>query len=246
MDNLPSIIYKDLNSIINKQEIYAFIHLADEALSKGAITGIINAFFNNIIITSNGIPYIRINGLANLLRTGNSGLHRSLVYQGINGIISASEVIDINGDEYISGYELIKLIEYRINTVGNKKTELYLEFIRELYKRLLDLKEVRKAKELLFNEIREKRPLLKKARIEKYHITHCELTGDRFYNLNEVEFSHIESVALNPFKALDINNGLIILKEVHREITSRSINDANGLYNFCIEKSYNTDWINSI
>lgn len=243
---LPSIIYKNLNNIIEKKEINIFINFADEALHKNHIQAIINAFFNNMVIASNGLPYIKIEGLGTILRTGNSGAHRSLVYQGVPNVIGAPPVIEVNGYDYISGYELIKLIEYRKDFSNNIKTKRYLEFAQEIFNKVLDLKQVRQSKELFLNEIREKRPLLKKARIEEYFIYYCELTDKKFYDSSEVEFSHIESVVLNPFKALDIDNGLIVLKEIHKKITLLKINTAEELYAFCIKNGYKTNWIDDI
>ena len=88
------------------------------------------------------------------------------------------------------------------------------------------------------------RPYLKKARIEKFNIKKCEFTGKIFENDSSVEFAHIESVVTNPFKALDLDNGVIILKEIHKNITKSNIHSFNELYRFCLENDYALEWAN--
>ncbi len=244
-NNLPAIVYKQLSEIIEKQEIDHFLYLANEALNHAHIQAIVNAFHKNTVIASNGVPYIKVQGLASILRTGASGAHRSLVYQGIPNVAGAPPVIEIEAHEYISGPELIKLIESRILTV-KVKTKIYLGFAIDIYHKIIENSRVRDIRDLFREELTEKRPLLKKMRIDQYNISVCELSNTPFNYLNEVEFSHIESVVVNPFRALDIDNGLIVLVDIHKKITKENIHDAGGLYTFCERNSLNTTWIDRI
>lgn len=95
---LPSLVYHELNSLTEKGELDTIVDITIHRLDKGHITAIVNSFFINTKICVNGIPYIKIKGLSNILRTGNSGAERPLVYQGIPGIISAAEIIVIDGE----------------------------------------------------------------------------------------------------------------------------------------------------
>ncbi|MEZ8619154.1 hypothetical protein AB6D33_25245 [Vibrio splendidus] len=72
--------------------------------------------------------------------------------------------------------------------------------------------------------------------------TYCEFTGTYFSDSSDVEFAHIDSVATAPLRANDIHNGVIILKEIHTELTKRFIHDFEGMYDFCKDMGYYTDW----
>jgi len=61
---------------------------------------------------------------------------------------------------------------------------------------------------------------------------------------SDVKFAHIESVVVNPFKALDLDNGVIILKNIHANLTRLNIHTFEQLYLFCKENHYSTDWAN--
>ncbi len=79
-DNLPSVIYHQLNDLIDRPELGHIANVATNILSQGHITAIVNSFFVNTKICVNGIPYIKISGLSTILRTGNSGAERPLIY----------------------------------------------------------------------------------------------------------------------------------------------------------------------
>ncbi|GBC62612.1 hypothetical protein DENIS_3584 [Desulfonema ishimotonii] len=240
-NNLPSVIYHQLSDLIDRPELDHIANAATIALNQGHMTGIVNAFFVNTKICVNGVPYIKISGLSNILRTGNSGAERPLIYQGMPGILSPSEIIEINGKEHISGPTLRAIIDARIAFAGGR-TKLYLQVAMQAYERIINLSQVRDLKEVFLDDIRNNRPLLKSQRIAEYNITQCEFSGATFTGKSEVEFAHIESVVTQPMRALDINNGVIILKNIHRELTNQGIHDFGGMYNFCKNNGYSTRW----
>lgn len=241
MPNLPAVVYHSLNQLTQPQELNLIITTTHQLLSQGHISSIVNAFFVNTKICVNGIPYIKVGGLSTILRTGNSGAERPLIYQGMPGIISASEIIEIDGADHISGPTLRALIDTRLAlTVG--RTKQYLLIAMQSYERILELSQVRDLKELFLDDIRNNRPLLKNQRIAELQISCCEFTGTRINRHSDVEFAHIESVATNPLLALDIRNGVIILKNIHRELTRRNIHDLAGMYEFCQIHGYSTAW----
>ncbi|SDX98499.1 hypothetical protein [Pseudomonas sp. NFACC08-1] len=239
--NLPSVIYHPLSELTQRNEVELIIKGTFAALSSKHITAIVNAFFLSTKICVNGIPYIAIGSLSAILRTGNSKAERPLVYQGIPGVLSAAQIIEINGVEHISGPTLRALIDVRMH-LADGRTKLYLQVAMQSYERILNLSQVRDLKEVFLDDIRNNRPLLKSQRIAELNIAHCEFTGTPFFDRHEVEFAHIESVVTNPMLALDVNNGVIILKEIHRELTRLGIHDFKGMYKHCQTKGYSTAW----
>lgn len=239
--NLPAVIYHSLNELTQRNELDFVIQSTFIALSAKHIAAIVNAFFVSTKICINGIPYIAIGHLSVILRTGNSGAERPLVYQGVRGVVSAAEIVEINGVEHISGPTLRSLIDMRILQTDGR-TRAYLQIAMQSYDRILSLSQVRDLKELFLDDIRNNRPLLKTQRIVELNISCCEFTGASFSSRQEVEFAHIESVVTNPMLALDINNGVIILKAIHRELTRLGIHDYDGMYTYCQSKGYSTAW----
>jgi hypothetical protein len=239
--NLPAVIYHSLNELTHRNELELVIQSTFSALSAKHISAIVNAFFVSTKICINGIPYIAIGRLSVILRTGNSGAERPLVYQGVRGVVSAAEIVEIDGIEHISGPTLRSLIDMRILQTDGR-TRAYLQVAMQSYDKILNLSQVRDLKDLFLDDIRNNRPLLKTQRIGELNISCCEFTGTPFLNRQEVEFAHIESVVTNPMLALDINNGVIILKAIHRELTRLGIHDYDGMYKYCQSKDYSTAW----
>ncbi|HCE2406267.1 TPA: hypothetical protein NG317_004550 [Vibrio parahaemolyticus] len=239
--NLPTIIYHNLSELIERPELNHIATATTSILSSGHITAIVNSFFLNTKICVNGVPYIKIGGLATILRTGSSGAERPLVYQGMQNILSPAQVIEIDGEEHISGPSLKALIDTRLSFTDGR-TAQYLQVAMQAYTRIVNLAVVRDLKDLFLDDIRNNRSLLKTQRIEEYGITHCEFSGQLISSRNNVEFAHIESVVTHPLLALDINNGVIILKTIHQQLTNRGIHNFEGMYQFCQEFNYSTSW----
>ncbi|MDR5892820.1 hypothetical protein QC820_08310 [Halomonas mongoliensis] len=239
--NLPSIIYHPLNELIDRAELDSVANAATNILHQGHMTGIVNAFFVNTKICVSGVPYIKISGLSMILRTGNSGAERPLIYQGMPGILSPSEIIEVDGEEHISGPTLKAIIDARI-AFTDGRTKQYLTVAMQAYERIINLSQVRDLKEVFLDDIRNNRLLLKSQRIAEYNITSCEFSGAPFANRGEVEFAHIESVVTQPMLALDVTNGVIILKHIHRELTNQGVHDFARMYKFCKENGYSTRW----
>jgi hypothetical protein len=111
------------------------------------------------------------------------------------GIISPAEIIEIDGDEHISGPTLRGLIDTRLaQTTG--RTRQYLLIAMQSYENILNLSQIRDLKEVFLDDIRNNRSLLKTQRIAQYNITQCEFTG-RVFTKSQVDFAHIESVVTN-------------------------------------------------
>lgn len=240
-NSLPLVVYHQLNSMVDRSELYHIANAATNALNQGHVTGIVNAFFVNTKICVNGIPYIKISGLSTILRTGNSGAERPLIYQGMQNVVAPASIIEIDGDEHISGPTLRSFIDTRIAFTSGR-TKQYLQVAMQAYEQIINLSLVRDLKETFLEDIRSNRPLLKTQRIAMYNITCCEFSGIQFNHPSETEFAHIESVVTQPLRALDVNNGVVIMKSIHRDLTNRGIHDFEGMYNFCKENNYFTNW----
>lgn len=239
--NLPTVNYYRLDELAERSELELAINGTFLALNARHVTAIVNAFFLSTKICINGIPYIAIRSLAVILRTGNSGAERPLVYQGVSGILSPAEVVEIDGIEHISWPSLRGLIDTRI-LLNDGKTKQYLQVAMQAYERILGLSQVRDFKEMFMDDIRTRRPLLKTQRIVEFKISCCEFCGIAFSAKHEVEFAHIRSVVTEPMRALDVTNGVIILKSIHKELTALQIHDYDGMYEFCQSRGYSTAW----
>lgn len=241
MTNELSIRYYPVYALSEKKELDYVCDKIYELLSNNHLKTIENAFMKNTRVGSNGLIYLKIRGLSSILRTGASGAERYFVYQGVDGVIAPAEIISIDGEEYISGPALTALLDFRISSSMGKK-KMYLKYSRDIYEYIRELNDVISIREIYIEDIENSRKYLKYDRIKKYNISCCEFSGIKFEKKSEVEFAHIESVVTSPHLAQNIDNGLIILKQIHAELTRRQIHDYKGMFNFCIENGYSTDW----
>lgn len=233
----------DLEYLCNKNALDYICDETTELLSRNSLRAIINAFYKSTVVAQNGMLYFRIKDLAQILRTGSSGAERVLIYQGVKGVYSPAEIINIDGKECISGPTLCQILDYRINSSLGKHRQ-YLKFSNEVYQELsMRCNELR---ECYYLEIEQNRNKLKKERIRRYNITQCEFTGKEFRTLDEVEFAHIEGVVVCPDRALSIDNGVIILKEIHAELTRMQALTFEEMYEYCKEMGYSLRWADYI
>lgn len=233
----------DLEDICNRKALDYICETTAERLSRNSLKAIINAFYKSTVVAQNGMLYFRIRDLAQILRTGASGAERVLIYQGVKGVYSPAEIINIGGKECISGPTLCQILDYRINSSLGKHRQ-YLKFSSSVYQELLV--RCNELRESYYLEIEQNRNRLKKERIRRYNITCCEFTGKRFRKLDEVEFAHIEGVVVCPDKALSIDNGVIILKEIHAELTRMQALTFEEMYRYCQKMRYSLEWADYI
>lgn len=241
--NNVALRYYDLQSLTNPLVIDDISAAVLDQLDKGSIDSIAKALYVNTKICVNGVPFIKVQGIADIIRTGNSGLERALIYQGLPGFLPRSEIVSIDGFDHISGHSLCAILDSRIATRSGK-TKQYLKIALNLYYKIINSEAVRDRKELFLEEVEGKRPYLKTERIKAYNITRCEFTGTKITDYSMVQFAHLDSVTYNPNKALDINNGVIILREIHSDMTRKGINTYEETYEYCEVNGYSTDWAN--
>lgn len=239
--NLPAIQYYPLKELSDPFIIVNISQAVRDKLDECNINAIINAFYINTKICSNGIPYIKVKGISEIIRTGNSGLERALIYQGLDGVLPRAEIVSIDGFDHISGHHLCALLDARIATRrGN--TKQYLKIAFDIYLQIVNSGCVLDIKELFLEEIEKCRPALKNQRINERNIVACEFTGVEYKSTSEVQFAHIDSVVYNPNRALDIDNGVIIFKKIHTEMTRLGINSYEETYEFCVNNNYSLAW----
>lgn len=240
MSNL-SIRYYDLSKLSDPFAIDDICSATLDQLDRGNVEAIANALYTNTKICVNGVPFVKVKGIADIIRTGNSGLERALIYQGLPGFLPRSEIVSIDGSDHISGHSLCAILDSRIaNRIG--KTKQYLQIALNLYCRIINSGAVRDLKEMFLEEIENKRAFLKAERIRARNITMCEFTGIPFHDTSLVQFAHVDSVVYNPNRALDINNGVIIFRKIHADMTRRGINTYEETFSYCEENGYSLDW----
>jgi hypothetical protein len=239
--NELAVRYYDLYSLSDPFSIDDVTNATIDQLDKGNVESIASALYTNTKICVNGVPFIKVKGIADIIRTGNSGLERALIYQGLPGFLPRSEIVSIDGFDHISGHSLVAILDSRISNRSGK-TKQYLKIALNLYLKILDSGAVRDLKEMFIEEINNKRSSLKQERISIYNIRECEFTGKPITDYSLVQFAHIDSVVYNPSKALDINNGVIILQEIHAAMTRLGINTFEETYSYCEKMEYNLDW----
>ncbi|EGQ7683783.1 hypothetical protein IZS58_004737 [Vibrio parahaemolyticus] len=240
MNNL-TIRYYDLSELSDPFSIDDVSNATIDQLDKGNVESIANALYANTKVCVNGVPFIKVKGIADIIRTGNSGLERALIYQGLPGFLPRSEIVSIDGFDHISGHSLVAILDSRISNRSGK-TKQYLIIALKLYNRVLNSGAVRDLKEMFLEEIEQKRSTLKQERIREYDIDKCEFTNQPIFDYSTVQFAHIDSVVYNPSRALDIDNGVIIFREIHADMTRRGINTYEETYDYCEEMGYDLSW----
>ena len=214
---------------------YKIPEVPNNATSR-VITELKNSWNNSGFLDDRGQIWIELTKLHSILRTSKS-----------NANYYAAEIEDdskmyINNKTYIIGYEVIKLMDKFIQNEGFGTTKgMYLKYSEKIYQAIRDCAESQELRTAYQNVLKENRKKLKKQRIKNYQIKFDELTGEPLKRIRS-EFSHIRSFAI--FKDLGdkIENGLIVNRDTHLEITKAGINDEEELLKLCKEKSWKTDW----
>ena len=239
--NQLSTIYYDLDKVIDPFVIDDIINIVREQLDKGNIKSIVDAMYRNTKILENGIPFIKVHGISTLLRTSNTGFERVLIYDGIPNLLPRSSIVQIDGNDYISGHSFISILD---NRIANKrgKTKEYLNIALDLYNEIINSSRIRDLKDIFIEKIEKNRSSLKQKRIKSKNITHCEFTNIVINDFSKVQFAHLDSVIYNPYRALDIENGVIIFSNIHADMTQLEIHTYEETFHYCKSKGYSVDW----
>ncbi len=83
-------------------------------------------------------------------------------------------------------------------------------------------------------------------KIKQEKITQCQFTGIPFSKTEEVEFAHIDAVAYKPAQATNLGNGVIISKDIHKNLTENNIYTFEAMYLYCQKHGYALEWADNI
>lgn len=241
--NLPSTqVYslEDVKVDVRNQMI-EFNNALLNTLHKKTLSEIKNAFTSAAVVTNYGAMYFKVEQLDRLLRTGNSGAAGYMWQHGIHGFSSGATPYQLGQDICISAADFLALVEARIQTTFGKPN-IYLKYVKALYSTISSLPVFQDLRTVFASNIEQQRSQLKAQRIATYHVQRCEFTDHQFASQSEVQFAHIDSVVMNPLQALNIDNGVIIMREIHAKLTALNIHDFAGMYDFCEQNHYSIVW----
>lgn len=203
--------------------------------SPRCITRIDNAYNKCGFIDKTGVMWFDSERIDDILRTNKSNARYLL-----------KDIEDefkrfIGNKMYVRGYEVRRLLDIRIQNEGIGKKKDYLLYSERIYNAIRDCDTAEKIRTSYDLEIKESKKTLKRKRITKYKIEFDELTGENLIK-RTAEFSHIRSFAMFRDSGDDIENGLIVNKETHMQITKSGINDEDELISLCKENNWRTNW----
>ncbi|MDX8289112.1 hypothetical protein SLL00_04885 [Metabacillus indicus] len=206
-------------------------------LNKGTLTQIANAYDSHAFLDAEGVLWILGNKLNIVLRTSTT-----IAKFIVDGISDDDKTI-IESKAFVRGAEINSQITREIEKSGLNDRGHYLRFSEGCLNNIRDsytAKAIRGEAEERYNKELSR---LKSKRINNFNIKHDELTGELLVKKTS-EFSHIRSKKVFKQFALYIENGLIVNKGTHDQITKEGIIDENQLQFFCEQKGWKTDWYN--
>ncbi|MNR27656.1 hypothetical protein D3C85_1449370 [compost metagenome] len=134
------------------------------------------------------------------------------------------------------------MLDFNIQNARSLQRENYIRYSELFYKAIRDCSRARELRAEFYEHLNRSIGRLKQQRLGVSCLD--ELTGE-FLDIPSCEFSHIRSVSLYPELAGLVENGLLVNKATHREITRNSINDERELLQLCQLNGWNTNWYNN-
>ena len=209
--------------------------IVNEKAKSKVVKEISNAWKNTSRIDYKGWVWVRKDKLHSILRTTKNNIE--YIFMQIPDQSKAT----FGNETYVRGYEVLKLIAKSIEESGTGTKVMYLETSKQFYDAISSCEKARLLRLEYENQLKSQRRLLKRKRINAYHIKNDELTNEPL-KVRSAEFSHIRSVAMYKFISDSIDNGLIVNKETHKIITAEGINDENELLSLCHRRNWSVDW----
>ncbi|MGL4991486.1 MAG: hypothetical protein ACRCYE_14570 [Sarcina sp.] len=201
--------------------------------SKRTFTQIRNAC-NEVLGDKFGNVYIKTSYLDVILRT------KKFVVNEILFNMPDDEKVYCDGETYVKYGHIMKLISERLQCVGSSKTREYLLLVEEFLLNIRDSEKLLTFRNQIESDYKSEINRLKGKRKRKYNLIYDELTGEKLRWGSQ--FSHIRAKSAYPAVALNIENGLIVNKEIHAEITKRGIANEEDLLVLCKKNRWNTSW----
>ena len=206
----------------------------DYRVYKGVKTQLSNAWREGVLVDEKGWLWVKKSKLHSILRTSP---------QKANYLTMALNEEDkryFHGELYIRGYIVLGLIRKEQEEYGVGKKGINLLASEQFYNAIDRCETVRAIRLEYDSQKVDARKSLKPKRRRKYKIKFDELTGAPLKR--NAEFSHIRSYSMYKRLSDNIDNGLLVNKEIHQLITERGINDENQLLALCQEQGWKTDW----
>lgn len=203
-------------------------------LAQNTLTSIHNAWTASAAIDQYGSVWVAASRLHTILRTKKTNARYYLDYE-----VASEQKKTIDGEIYIAGTEIARLLDKRIQNAGSISKEEYTRFSEDYYGRIRDSKEARLIRAERYERMSTYRGELRRIRISQMSINYDELTND---SLQQSHFSHIRSFAIHYELGDKIWNGLVVNRPTHQIITSADVNDEDQLLQLCRRYNWNTNW----
>lgn len=201
--------------------------------NKGTFT-LIKKACNEVLGDKFGNVYIKTSYLDVILRT------KKFVVNEILFNMPDEEKVYCDGEIYVKYGQIMKLISERLQCVGSSKTRDYLLLVEEFLLNIRDSEKLLTFRNQIESDFKNEMNKLKGKRKRKYSLIYDELTGEELKRGSQ--FSHIRAKSAYPAFALNLENGLVVNKETHTEITRRGIANEEELLVLCKSKNWNTKW----
>lgn len=204
-------------------------------LNERTKVAIVNAWKQCSVLNSNGEIWLLSEKIHILLRTNKANA---------NYIISDIPDEDklLNGNKlYIRGTVINKILDESIQNARSLQRENYIRFSELFYRAIRDCDRARLLRAEFYEDTGKTKASLKQKKIKMFNILNDELTGEPL-DYQKCEFSHIRSVSLFPELSGLLENGLIVNKKTHTEITKNGINDEKELLQLCKLNNWSIDW----
>jgi hypothetical protein len=145
-----------------------------------------------------------------------------------------------NGLEWVVLSEVLAELARRFTESASTRQQENIEFVSNLIKGLYKNSDFVRLKSIFFERRNDSIKRLKSIRISKLDLKECELSGRPLDD--GADFAHILGKALRPDLSTFWWNGLVVISEIHTDLTKRGIVDADGLIDYCVKNNFPSDW----
>lgn len=153
--------------------------------------------------------------------------------------IKDKDKFSYNKKNYIS---LIWILDYLNKKATRTPNNDILKAVVNIFNKINFDKVVEGEREKYNKNLKKSLKNLSKARIESKKIKNDELKNIPLEKAYEFHHIRARSIIGNDIYELDIELGLVINKDTHKDITKKNIKDEDELYVYCFHKEYNLDW----
>lgn len=204
-------------------------------LNLTALRGIYNAWLEGAQLDDYGRVWISQSKLHTVLRTTKENAN----YIALK--INEEDKIEIDGETYIKGSQIARILDEVIESAGSIKRGQYARYSEKTFKKVRDSASAEMIRAEYYEKVKDLKKNLKEKRIKKLKLETDELTNLLLDKSNS-DFSHIRAAQVYLHLADRYWNGVVVNKNTHKIITDRAINDEEQLFDLCKELGWNTGW----